>query len=83
MQKHGIVKKTYFRKLQRHMEDQEMGSTGNISTRAANGGLGVIAEGDETNAGELNTVKNKFNRFERKSIFTIVQMSRDPRYIFL
>ncbi|XP_053386467.1 chitin synthase chs-2-like isoform X2 [Mercenaria mercenaria] len=69
-----------FKKLQKHMEDNEMGSTMNVSRGVGNGGLGVVTEGDEeNNEVEMRNVKRKFNRFERKSIFTIVQMSRDPR----
>ena len=62
------------------MEDQEMGTTLNVSRGVGNfSNGGHITEDDEENVHELNNVKRKFNRFERKSIFTIVQMSRDPR----
>jgi hypothetical protein len=62
------------------MEDQEAGSMLNISGRARAGGLSSVSEEpEEDDLQELMTVKRKFNRLERKSIFTIVKMSRDPR----
>lgn len=60
------------------MEDKDMGSTLKLSTRS--GGLDALQEENEDEVNELNDVKKKFNRLERKSIFTIVQLSRDPRY---
>jgi hypothetical protein len=65
------------------MEDQEMGSTLHVNRGVGsvnNGGLGTVTEeDDQEDVQQLRSVKRKFNRFERKSIFTIVQMSRDPR----
>ncbi|XP_060570333.1 chitin synthase chs-2-like [Ruditapes philippinarum] len=84
-QKFGTLSQNFvknFKKLQKHMEDHEMGSTLHVNrgVGSVNGGLGAVTEeDDQEDVQQLRSVKRKFNRFERKSIFTIVQMSRDPR----
>ncbi|KAL4217246.1 Chitin synthase 2 [Mactra antiquata] len=85
-QEYGTLSENFvkhFKKLRKHIEDREMGSTLRLNTRTgtANGGLETLQEDSEEmdDVAALNDIKKKFNRLDRKSIFTIVQMSKDPR----
>lgn len=67
---------SHSRKLQRHMEDQEAGSSSTMKPSFALTLNGVPEDGDEQ---DVKDVKKKFNRLDHRSIYTIVQMSKDPR----
>lgn len=58
------------------MEDQEAGSPTSPKPSFSLTVNGIPEEGEEH---DLKDVKKKFNRLAHKSIYTIVQMSKDPR----
>ncbi|XP_052237923.1 chitin synthase chs-2-like [Dreissena polymorpha] len=71
-----------FKKLQRHMEDSDMSSSANLDAgnSAVTPGITVTSPEDGTvQSRELKSARMVFRRMDRKSIFTIVQMSKDPR----
>lgn len=68
------------------MEDQEDASTTDSPRRGFAGLMRSFSK--EPEEGDINsdlqqqtTVKRKFKRLERRSISTIVKMSRDPRFV--
>ncbi|XP_052236103.1 uncharacterized protein LOC127847914 [Dreissena polymorpha] len=64
------------------MEDSDMSSSANLDAgnSAVTPGITVTSPEDGTvQSRELKSARMVFRRMDRKSIFTIVQMSKDPR----
>ena len=74
----GIIFILCYRKLQRHMEDQDAGSNDGVKPSFA---LNVNGVPEDDNEQDVKDVKKKFNRLDHKSIYTILQISKDPRLV--
>jgi len=59
------------------MEDTELSASMNLQDSLRVPEYSIMSA--PVGVDEQRAVRRKFNRFDRKSIFTIVQMSKDPR----
>ena len=68
----------FFRKLQQYIEDDEQGVVNN-TLRVPKVSFTEPEPDYDEDIQRIQTVKSRFNRLERKSIFTIAKITKDQR----